>query len=182
MLQVCASNALRRGTRATSVEFHEPSCAPIRFTAIRCPTTNRSRLRSAISTRPGRRRATTASTATAWRRPACSPHSPNWSRPMARTRWRNSSRAYRRACATANFRCRWRSSNLSARQLRRMGRAQRNPSPRKMVGFASLYPPYDLMATSLPATNAKRLRTGAQRRSNLPIRYAARWIASLRSQ
>jgi hypothetical protein len=34
----------------------------------------------------------------------------------------------------------------------------------------------------LPATNAKRLRKGAKRRSNPSIRYAALWIASLRSQ
>jgi hypothetical protein len=35
---------------------------------------------------------------------------------------------------------------------------------------------------SLPATNAERLCKGAKRRSNPSIRYAAPWIASLRSQ
>jgi hypothetical protein len=34
---------------------------------------------------------------------------------------------------------------------------------------------------SLPATNAKRLRKGAERRSNPCFLFAARWIASLRS-
>jgi hypothetical protein len=34
----------------------------------------------------------------------------------------------------------------------------------------------------LPATNAKRLRTGAQRRSSLFFLSAVRWIASLHSQ
>jgi uncharacterized membrane protein len=38
------------------------------------------------------------------------------------------------------------------RQERRMGRAQRNPSPlsvARMVGFASLYPPYILRAIGI---------------------------------
>jgi len=39
-----------------------------------------------------------------------------------------------------------------------------------------------VLSPSLPATNAKRLRKGAKRRGNPLIRYAARWIASLRSQ
>ena len=34
--------------------------------------------------------------------------------PTARTRWRNSSKAFPRACATASFRCRWRSSKLAS--------------------------------------------------------------------
>ena len=38
------------------------------------------------------------------------------------------------------------------------------------------------VVSSLPATNATRLRKGARRRSNPSIRYAVRWIASLRSQ
>jgi hypothetical protein len=44
-----------------------------------------------------------------------------------------------------------------------------------MLGF------YDCQNSSLPATNAKRLRKGAQRRSN-PAFFDASWIASLRSQ
>jgi hypothetical protein len=38
------------------------------------------------------------------------------------------------------------------------------------------------LTPSLPATNAERLRKGAQRRSNPSLGYAAAWIASLRSQ
>ena len=40
----------------------------------------------------------------------------------------------------------------------------------------------ELASPSLPATNAKRLRKGAKRRSNPSIRYAEIWIASLCSQ
>jgi len=64
MLQPRRSDALRRGTRATSVEFHEPSWrlfASPRSTA----RPRQSRLRSATSTRPGPRRARRRRTATA---------------------------------------------------------------------------------------------------------------------
>src|SRR5664279_5335918 len=62
------------------------------------------------------------STATAWHRPACSRRWPNWSVPTARTRWRNSSRGCPPACATANFRSRWRYSD------------QRRPSTPGLIG------------------------------------------------
>jgi hypothetical protein len=39
-----------------------------------------------------------------------------------------------------------------------------------------------VVSPSLPATNAKRLRKGAKRRSNPVFLFAVRWIASLRSQ
>ena len=48
-------------------------------------------------------------------------------------------------------------------------------------GAASEYNGKDL-TPSLPATNAKRLRKGAKRRSNPSIALAVPWIASLRSQ
>ena len=60
---------------------------------VRLRTTSRSGRRSAISTPRGSRRASTASTAIAWRRPACSPPSPNSSRPTARKPPRVSPRA-----------------------------------------------------------------------------------------
>src|SRR4029453_2412388 len=53
--------------------------------------------------------------------------------------------------------------------LRKMGRAQRNPSPVVLMGIAALHPSYDP-----PVIGAKR--------SNPFFRCAARWIASLRSQ
>src|SRR5260370_1044384 len=81
--------------------------------AAGCPITNRNRPRWAISTRPGRRRGTMASMATAWRRPACSRRSPNWSEPTAKTRWRNSWKAFLSASATASFQRRWRGSNTA---------------------------------------------------------------------
>jgi hypothetical protein len=47
---------------------------------------------------------------------------------------------------------------------------------KRCFGLGSMPPP------SLPATNAKRWRKGAERRSNPSIDPAERWIASLRSQ
>ena len=71
-VNVCAVSDVAPTTGATGRDNDQPwTCASTR--ASRCPTTSRSAWRSAICRRPGRKRASTASTAIAWRRPACSP-------------------------------------------------------------------------------------------------------------
>jgi len=67
-----------------------------------CPIKNRSKPRSVISAKPGRKHGMTGSMAIAWRRRACLRPLPNWSGPTAKTRLRNSSRVLSIAFATAN--------------------------------------------------------------------------------
>jgi len=79
------------GSRAKSVEFHEPSSALLHRPRP-APDHEQKQAALSYSTKPGPRHATMASMAIVWRRRACSLHLPSWSLRTAKTRWRNSSR------------------------------------------------------------------------------------------
>src|SRR5262249_6408127 len=87
---------------------------------------SRNGLRSATSTQPGPKRASTVSMGTAWRRRACSPPLPNSSRPTARRRRRVSPRVLPGASATANSPSPWRGNRPSAARWLGLG-AERAP-------------------------------------------------------